>query len=188
MLRQGLGAEERRWTHLLCLQCPVSGKSQQILVWRNVKVLCLTFCSPKTWCDPSLDSPNGIGCQRWLFYLFFPFVSQIIYDKAPAFHCFWSSAIYANGFYPALMLIYLLHRFQVAMTANWNVMLAFHLRLAWSDRRLHGRTNSWFHSRSCWRLEVRKKHGVCVMIWLTLHAVPVHVVGEVRMDGEWDPV
>lgn len=51
----------------------VSGESHQILVWRNVKVLCLTFCGPKTWCGPSLESPNGTRCLHWLFCVFFAF-------------------------------------------------------------------------------------------------------------------
>lgn len=46
--------------------------------------------------------------------------------------------------FPALALLFpgLSSSLQVAMTTNWNVMLAFHPRLTSCERRLHGQTNS----------------------------------------------
>lgn len=161
------------------------GKIHQVLVWGKCQSTCLILFGPQT-CSRPLYSPKGISCQQLLLfiYLFLAFNSQILQHIVPSYQMLVKHMIY----YHVFLLSVLISGVQVAMTKNWDVMLAFHPDLASCEQRLLGHTDFWFHGKGCQRWEVRgNKCGVvcvCQVDW-PWETVPVQGIGRGRNGFSW---
>lgn len=109
MLRQGVGGDEKRWlAGPERLQCPLlAGKSHQILVWRNVKVLASHSVVHKHG-TVQRRAPRRDQLSTTALCFVISWVSQTVPHKASTSLRFTNPVIHGKGFYLALTLIYLL--------------------------------------------------------------------------------
>lgn len=142
------------------------GKSRQMLVWGKCQSTCLTFLWSRNML-PSTWFPQRPQLSAAALILFLSFIPQILHHTLPSCQIFELQMIYYNTFVFLLLLPGLSSSLQVAMTTNWDVMLALHPHLTSCERRLRGHTKSWFHGKACQRWEVRENKWVCVCGGLT---------------------